>query len=155
MRKALAALLLAALTLLHASPANADVVDQQWLAKKPAKNGTYILGHGVFSVTGLDPDRYKPTGQLTLRGQVIDAADRQDALCTWVVFRITYYDYEQALPKQTRRQFRSCVPGNRVRLAFEHRDVSKLEVKVCWTEMGALPGRECVDSWQPIFTAFP
>lgn len=100
MRKTLTGALLAALTLLTASPAHADVVNEKWIVDKPIAGGKrYFPAYGAYSLTGLDPDRIRPTGTLSLLGGIIDVGDRDDR-CTWVVFRITYYDYEQATPRR-------------------------------------------------------
>ncbi|UBU08377.1 hypothetical protein [Nonomuraea gerenzanensis] len=88
--------------------------------------------YGAYSLTGLDPDRIRPTGKLSLLGGVIDVGDRDDRR-TWVVFRLTSCDYEPAMPMETSRRYRSCVPRQRVKFTFEHEDVSELEAKVCWT----------------------
>ncbi|MFF0776620.1 hypothetical protein ACFYUK_47615 [Nonomuraea wenchangensis] len=160
MRRTLAALLagtlLAALIPLTASPANADVVNERWIVYKPTAGGKkYWASYGVYSLTGLHPDRIRPTGRLSLTGGISDVGDPEDDRCTWVLFRITYYDYEQATPKQTGKRYRNCVPYQRASFAFEHEDVSKLEGKVCWADANAVPDRTCVDTYQVIFQTFP
>ncbi|GII62819.1 hypothetical protein Skr01_29040 [Sphaerisporangium krabiense] len=161
MSRALAALLagtlLAALTLLTTSPANADMLNMRWFVTYKQSVGTerYWAGYGGYNVTGLDPNRIQPTGKLALSGGVIDVGNPLDERCTWVLFRITYYDYEQATPKQTEKGYRSCVPGQRVPFTFEHEDVSKLEAKPCWKGMYEIPDRTCADPYQLIFKTYP
>ncbi|GII62820.1 hypothetical protein Skr01_29050 [Sphaerisporangium krabiense] len=161
MRRTLAALLagalLAAFTLFTTPPANADVVNKLWIAYKPTSGGKrYAAAFGGYSITGLDPNRIHPTGKLSLSGFVADVGSPTDDHCTWVLFRIAYYDYEKATPKQTNKGYRSCVPRERVHFAFEHEDVYKLEAKACWVgKYDVILDRTCVDPYQEIFKTYP